>query len=265
MTLAAQGLRYGFRDRAVGSDVDLAIAAGEVVCLLGPNGSGKTTLIRTLLGFLAPLDGRITLDERALAEWPARERATRLAYVPQAAESYFDFSLLEMVEMGRTAHRGVFAQPGARDREQSHAALERLGLAALAERPIHRVSGGERQLTLIARALATEATHLLMDEPAANLDYGNQALILEEIARLRGAGAAVLFSTHHPDHALRIADRVVMIRDGGVMAAGATAQVVNSENLSALYGRPVEVAVVTSHDGVARRVCVPFVDGRSAR
>lgn len=257
MSLAAKGLRFGFPGRTVGEGVDLTLAPGEVVCLLGPNGSGKTTLMRTLLGLLPPLAGEVTLDGRALAQWPARERAARLAYVPQAAESYFDFSLLEMVEMGRTAHRGVFTRPGPRDRAQSQAALERLGIAALGPRPIHRVSGGERQLALIARALATEATHLLMDEPAANLDFGNQALILGEIARLRQAGAAVLFSTHHPDHALQIADRVVMFRDGHVMATGATEDEVNSRNLSALYGRPVEVALVASADGTPRRVCVP--------
>jgi iron complex transport system ATP-binding protein len=257
VTLAARALAFGFRERVVGRGVELAIPAGEVVCLLGPNGSGKTTLLRTLLGLIPPLGGSVTLDDRPLAEWPARERAKRLAYVPQAAESYFDFSVLEMVEMGRTAHRGIFSRPGARDIERAGAALDRLGIAALAERPIHRVSGGERQLALIARALATEATHILMDEPAANLDFGNQALVLEEIARLRGAGATVLFSTHHPDHALRIADRVVMLAKGGMMAAGRTDEVVNSENLSALYGRAIEVALVASREGTPRRVCVP--------
>jgi iron complex transport system ATP-binding protein len=119
------------------------------------------------------------------------------------------------------------------------------------------VSGASASWPSSRAALATEATHLLMDEPAANLDFGNQALILEEVARLRSAGAAVLFSTHHPDHALAIADRVVMLRGGGVMAAGPTADVVNSENLSALYGRPVEVVRVESADGTERRVCVP--------
>lgn len=257
MSLSARALRYGFPSRVVGDGVELELAAGEVVCVLGPNGSGKTTLIRTLLGLLAPLAGEVALDGRALSAWSARERAARLAYVPQAAESYFDFTLAEMVQMGRSAHRGVFARPGARDRERSAEALARVGLAPLAERPIHRVSGGERQLALIARALATEATHLLMDEPAANLDFGNQALVLEEIARLRAAGAAVLFSTHHPDHALRIGDRAVLVRRGGVMAAGAVREVLNSQNLSALYGRPVEVAEVRSADGSTRRVCVP--------
>ena len=262
MTLAARGLRYGFRDRVVGEGIDLALVPGEIACVLGPNGSGKTTLLRTLLGLLPPLAGEVTLDGTPLQQWSTRERATRIAYVPQASESYFDFTLRETVEMGRTAHRGVFAAASARDREQSSRALERMGLVALAERPIHRVSGGERQLALIARALATEARHLLMDEPAASLDFGNQALILEELAALRASGSAVLFSTHHPDHALRIADRAILIKAGRLMAAGAAAEVLNSENLSALYGRPVEVALVPSPDGTPRRVCVPLGTGR---
>jgi iron complex transport system ATP-binding protein len=244
MTLAAWRLRYGFPERTVGAGVDLMLDKAEVVCLLGPNGSGKTTLMRTLLGLLPPLEGQVDLDFRELSLWPARERAKRLAYVPQAAESYFDFSVLEMVEMGRAAHRGVFSRPSAQDREHARAAIDRLGMTALAERPIHRVSGGERQLALIARALATEATCVLMDEPTANLDYGNQGLILDEIARLRTAGAAVLFSTHNPDHALAIADRVILLKDGGVMASGATREVLTSATLSKLYGRELVVTDV---------------------
>ena len=257
MTLAARALDFGFRDHAVGRGVALELPAARIVCLLGPNGSGKTTLMRTLLGLIPPLAGEVVLDQSPLAEWPARARAARLAYVPQAAETYFDFSVREVVEMGRMAHRGLFAHPGREDRERAATALQRLGIAALAERPINRVSGGERQLALIARALATEATHLLMDEPTANLDYGNQARVLDEVARLREAGVGVLFSTHHPDQALRIADRALMIRGGAVMAAGEVAEVVNSENLSALYGRPIEVAEVRSADGSLRRVCIP--------
>lgn len=257
MTLAARALDFGFRDHVVGRALDCALEAGEVVCLLGPNGSGKSTLMRTLLGLLPRLAGEVTLDGRDLASWEAPARARRLAYVPQAADSYFDFSLREMVEMGRTAHRGVFASPGAGDREIALAALDRLGIAGLADRPVHAVSGGERQLALIARALATRADYLVMDEPTANLDYGNQARVLEEIARLKEAGIGVLFSTHHPEHAFRIADRVLLLASGRLAAQGPTLATLTPAALSALYGRPIEVATVTLADGTLHRACVP--------
>ena len=256
MSLAALGLRFGFGDRVVGEALDATLAQGEVACLLGPNGSGKTTLIRTLLGLLPPLGGRVALDERDLHSWSGRERALRLAYVPQAAESYFDFSVREMVEMGRTAHGGVFSRPSPADRAAAQAALERLGIAALAERPIQRVSGGERQLALIARALATGAPFLVMDEPTANLDFANQARVLDVIAGLRAAGTAVLFTTHHPDHALRIADRALLLRAGRVLASGAVAATVTSENLTELYGQPIDVVAVPGAGGAPVRVCV---------
>jgi ABC-type cobalamin/Fe3+-siderophores transport system ATPase subunit len=255
MTLSAHALDYGFATRSVGHGIELSLAAGEIVCLLGANGSGKTTLLRTLLGVLAPLAGRVMLEDRELSRWPYRARAARIAYVPQAAEGDFDFTVAEVVEMGRSARRGLFEAPRAGDRAAAHAALERLGIAHLAERPIHRVSGGERQLALIARALATEATFLLMDEPTANLDFGNQSLILAEVARLRAHGAGVLFSTHHPDHALRIADSVVLLKAGAIMAAGPTATTATSQSLTALYGQRVDVVTVEAPGG-PRAVCI---------
>ncbi len=256
MSLAAQGLAFGYPGRVVGRGFDMALEAGEVLCVLGPNGAGKTTLFRTLLGLIPPLAGRVTVGGTDVRAVPRAQVARALAYVPQAMSSAFDFTLLDVVEMGRTAHLAAFASPSRRDRERSMQSLERLGIGDLAERPIHTVSGGERQLALIARALATEATHLLMDEPTANLDFGNQSLILDEVARLKATGAAILFSTHHPDHALRIADRVVMLRGGAVLAAGPTSATLNSENLSALYGRPIDVLEVASGDGTRRRTCV---------
>jgi iron complex transport system ATP-binding protein len=256
MTLEARALAIGYGARVVAAGVEVALRPGEITCLLGPNGSGKTTLLRTLLGVLPALGGEVRLDERPLAQWPARERAQRLAYVPQAASGEFDFTVLEMAEMGRTPALGLFGAPRLRDRLAVLEALDRLGIAHLADRPIDAVSGGERQLAYIARALATHATHLLMDEPTASLDFANQALILDEIARLAREGASVLLSTHHPDHALRIADHALLLADGALVAAGPAVATLNSENLSALYGRPIEVAEVASTDGAAGRFCI---------
>jgi len=236
MSLQSRNLAFGYRGRSVGSGVDIALEPGRVLCLLGPNGSGKTTLMRTLLGLLPPLAGEVHLDGRPLADWKPHERARRVAYVPQAAETYFDFSVAEMVGMGRTAHRGLFARPSRRDAQVASEALASMRIEALADRPIHGVSGGERQLALIARALATEAALLVLDEPTANLDFGNQVRVLAEIVRLRERGIAVLLCSHDPGHALEVADEVLLIKDGKTFARGIPSDVINDANLSSLYG-----------------------------
>jgi iron complex transport system ATP-binding protein len=242
VTLAARALAFGHGQRVVGSGLDLSLAVGEALCILGPNGAGKTTLMRTLLGLLPALGGTITLGGDDLAALPRVEIARRVAYVPQSSPLAFDFTLEEIAVMGRTSHLGAFASPGARDFEIARAALERLGVGPLAGRPIGEVSGGERQLALIARALAAEARAIVMDEPTANLDFGNQARVLDEIERLKAAGIAILLCTHNPDHAFQVADEVLLLAEGRVLERGATAAVLTSANLSRLYSIPVEVA-----------------------
>ena len=236
MTLEARALAFGYPGRPVGSGIDLTLEKGRVLCLLGPNGSGKTTLMKTLLGLLPAQGGEVRVDGRDVASLGARERASALAYVPQAAETHFDYSLAEMVEMGRTSHRGLFARPAPADARIAREALETLGIAALAERPIHRVSGGERQLALIARALATEAPLLVLDEPTANLDFGNQMRVLGEVVRLRERGIGILLCSHDPGHALEVADEVLLIKGGKTFARGRAADAITDDNLSRLYG-----------------------------
>ncbi|MBL8529250.1 MAG: ABC transporter ATP-binding protein [Burkholderiales bacterium] len=261
MELRAEALSYGYPGRIIGSDVEVALTAGEIVCVLGPNGGGKTTLFRTLLGLLPVQAGHIALGGRPLQDWSRRNVARVVGYVPQAHAAQFAFTVREIVLMGRTAHVGAFAAPSHRDRAAADTALATLGIGHLADRVYTEVSGGERQLTLIARALAQEAELLLLDEPTASLDFGNQLRVLDQLRALAERGIGVLFSTHDPDHAFLCAERVVMLRDGRILATGRPGEVITHDNLKRLYGVEVEVVTATLADGRASQLCVPGLAG----
>ncbi|QNN46279.1 ABC transporter ATP-binding protein [Thermomonas brevis] len=252
MILHAEQLVYRHAPGAppVLDDVSLALDAGEILCLLGPNGTGKTTLLRCLIGSLQPESGSIRIDgERDV---PARRRALTLAYVPQAGVGG-SLSLLDVALMGRTPHLRPLAMPGARDRRLALEALERVGIAHLAQRPFDRVSGGERQLALIARALAQQPRLFLMDEPTASLDLGNQARVLSTLRALADDGLALLVTSHQPDHALLLDARVAALRDGRIHTAGHATEVLQAHTLSALYDTPIDVL---ARNG-APAACVP--------
>ena len=249
MILEGRGLAIGYGSRVVGRGLDVALAEGEVLALLGPNGGGKTTLLKTLLGLVPPLAGEIRLDGAPLGRIGVRRRAGLVAYVPQVHAGTFAFTVEEIVLMGRSAHSGLFAAPTPRDRAVAREALERLGIAHLARRPYTMISGGERQLALIARALAQEPRVVILDEPTASLDFGNQGKVMREIGALARGGLAVAFSTHDPNHALRHADRAMLIRDGACLAAGPSASVLTPETLGALYR--TGIAVVADAHGRA--------------
>lgn len=240
MILAGQNLTIGYSDRTVGSGLDVQLQTGEVLALLGPNGGGKTTLLKTLLGLLPPKAGTILLDDTPLDQLSVRERAKRIAYVPQTHAGTFAFTVETVVLMGRTAHGDLLSRPSARDREIAHAMLERLGIAALAQRPYTMISGGERQLALLARALAQEPQFVVLDEPTASLDFGNQGRVMREIRALAAAGHGVLFTTHDPNHALRTADRAYLLRNGERIAEGPTQDVLTQLRLEELYSAPVD-------------------------
>jgi iron complex transport system ATP-binding protein len=238
--LEAEHLAIGYGERVVGRALSLKLAAGEVLALLGPNGGGKSTLLKTLLGLLPALAGEVRLDGKPLSASSLRERARLIAYVPQSSASTFAFTVETMVVMGRTAHGGLFSRPAEADHRIARAMLERFAIGHLAERPYPLISGGERQLTLLARALAQEPRFVVLDEPTASLDFGNQGKVLREIRALAASGLGVLFTTHDPNHALRAADRAFLLRDGRRLADGDVKQVLTREHLEELYGSPVE-------------------------
>ena len=240
MSLEGRGLAIGYGAFRVGEELDVAVEHGELVMLLGPNGCGKSTLFRTLLGLIPALAGEV-----------------RVAYVPQSTLGYFPFTVLDTVLMGRAAHHGPFSAPGRGDREAAAAALGRLGLDELSERAFTRLSGGQRQLVLIARALAQRSGYVVMDEPTASLDFGNQVRVLGTVRDVADAGAGVLVASHDPDQALRVADRVVVMAAGRIVAQGAPREILTDALLEATYGVPVRVADVTAGDRVLGRTCYP--------
>jgi iron complex transport system ATP-binding protein len=245
--LQSDALEVGYPGRSVGAGLSLSVSTGEVLVLLGPNACGKTTWLKTLLGLLPPRQGEVHLLGRPLTTYGSRERARLMAYVPQSQVSTFGFSALELVVMGRTAHLGLLERPTTRDRAVALDAMRRMGIEDLAQRSIHQISGGQRQLVLIARALAQEPRVVLLDEPTASLDFGNQGRVLHAMRALAQQGLAVLFTTHDPNQAIRHADRAVLMRDGGVLASGAVNEVVHLDGLRRLYR--AEVVEVSDHNG----------------
>ena len=251
--LQASALSIGYQGHTVAAGIDLAVQRGEVLCLLGPNGAGKTTLFKTLLGLIPALGGEVTIGGRPIGSLTRTELAQSMAYVPQAQVMEFAYTVLDLVLMGRTAHLGPFSAPGARDHERAQAALADLGIAELASAEANRISGGQRQLCLVARALAQDAPLLVMDEPTASLDLGNRLLVLERVRALSAQGYGVVFSTHDPDQARDLATTVAVIAGGRLAAYGTPHETLTGPTLSAVYG----VAVTVERTESGRYVVAP--------
>ena len=239
--LEVKSLAFGFPGRVVGRDVSFTLGAGEVMCVLGPNGGGKTTLFRTLLGLLEKHSGSISLEGQPLEQLSRTEIARRVGYVPQGHSAYFAYTVRDFVLMGRTAHLGMFSVPGNKDREVALRALASLGIDELANKPVTEISGGERQLALVARALAQQPKLLVLDEPTASLDFGNQVRVLQKIAALGASGIAILFSSHDPDHAFLCARRALLLAEGRVLEIGTPRDVIRPDTLERMYRVSVQV------------------------
>jgi iron complex transport system ATP-binding protein len=223
-------------------DVSFRLPAGTVTAVLGPNGSGKTTLVRCAAGLLTPQAGSVT-------------RHGPVAFVPQAHGSAFAYSALDMVVMGRVRHIHVFGTPTRADRQAALKAMHQVGVAHLSGRRFPTLSGGEQQLVLIARAVASGSPILALDEPAAGLDLHHQARVLSLLQTLAADGMAVLLTTHHPDHALFLADRVVLMRAPADVRVGRPDHLLTDDVLTSLYGIQVHT-VVYHHDGGTDRAIV---------
>jgi iron complex transport system ATP-binding protein len=239
------------------SQVSFNLDPGEVFCLLGPNGSGKSTLLKCIAQLLSSPTGRVLLDRENLGQLPSGKIAKLLGFVPQSLVSAFPFKVADIVVMGRASRISVVSSPSKTDQHHAIKAMEKLGIAHLAQRPCNRLSGGEWQMVLIARALTQSPRVLLLDEPTSHLDLGNQIKILEVVDSLSKEGMTIIMASHFPDHAFLSAHKVGILKNKSLKGMGHPDQVLTQTLLEDTYDTPIRIIRVGN--GVNRKICVPLL------
>ena len=257
MSLKIENLSFSYGERSVLKNVSFEADFGEFWSILGANGVGKSTLFRCVLGLLTPSCGQRMLDGKDLSFLTAAELARKLAYIPQSHNPVFNYNVFDMVLMGTTAQTGKFSSPGKMQNKLAEDALERLGISHLSHRGYANLSGGERQLVLIARAIAQQAKILIMDEPSASLDFGNRLRVMQTVQNLTKEGYCVIQSTHDPEQAYLYSDKILAMHEGQVLACGTPREILDAELISKLYGVAVEIHSIQND---ALRVCIPKGD-----
>ena len=254
MSVEVRNLSFSYADRPVLNDINFHVEEGEFVSILGSNGVGKSTLFRCMLGLLSGYTGEVLINGQDSRKMTARESARQVAYIPQSSNPSFNYSVFDIVLMGSTASLSSFASPGKKDFERCEWALEKIGIKELSDRCFHRLSGGEKQLVMLARALTQNAPILMLDEPTANLDFGNQLRILQQMNSLSREGYTIIQTTHHPEQSFMFSDRILAVSEGRLLLDGKPSEVLTREIMRELYG--VEVDVLSLYDDKAR-ICIP--------
>ena len=236
VTIRVEGLCARLGRRAVLHDIDATLAPGALIGIIGPNGAGKSTLVRAMLGLIDTTRGRVTIDGRAIATLPPRDRGRAIAYLPQGQTLHWPLSVERLVALGRLPHLGPLSRIGAADPDAIAAAMARTDVAHLADRIATELSGGERARVMLARALAVGAPGLAVDEPLAALDPGHQIDVMQLLAREAQAGGLVIAVLHDLSMAARYCDRLLLLDRGTLIADGAPDAVLTQDRLRAVYG-----------------------------
>lgn len=257
--ISLQNLSCGYGHHYIIKNLSFDVNANDVVCLLGPNGVGKTTLFKTILGFLSPKGGNIFIKNKNISDMNHSQMAKHVAYVPQSQDTTFNFTAMEMVLMGRTVYLGRFSSPGAKDMEKAEEVMEWLGILQLKDKMFMELSGGQRQLVIIARALSQNPDVLIMDEPTSALDYGNQLIVLEQIKRLAKEGLAVIMTSHSPNHAFLCANRVILLQKNFSYAVGDVDTIISEKSLAQTYNAQIKITTVNVY-GREIKGCIPIFD-----
>ena len=258
MKLTAERLSCGYGKQAIIKNIGFSLSEGEVLGVVGPNGSGKTTLFRALMRFLPLLSGRVEMDGEDAAGLPLNVFAQKMSYIPQSHTPAFSYTVEEMAMMGRASHIPPFGSPGKKDREAVSEALRTLRILHLKDKYYTEISGGERRLALIARALCQQARILVMDEPSADLDYANQRLVQDTVQELKERGYGIILSTHAPEYPFSVATRVLLLKDGETVAYGEPKEALTAQTLRSAFVVAMDVVEVTDSNGNRRRMCLPL-------
>ena len=237
-----ENLHFSYDETEILHGVSADLPAGDIYALFGPNGSGKTTLLKCLAGLMKPQKGEIAICGQAMCKAKPREVSRLLSYVPQEHQLSFPFSVREIVLMGRTPHLGGVRGPKAEDVQMAEAAITQVGISELSERPYTQLSGGQRQLVMIARALAQDTPVVILDEPTSALDFKNQIHIWKMLSMLKEQGKTVIVCTHDPNHVLWFCDTVLVLCQGRLLRQGPVREVMVNELLNQLYGDICEMS-----------------------
>lgn len=254
MNLEVKNFSYSYHNHEVLKNISFNVDENTLLCILGPNGVGKSTMFKCILHLLKKYEGQILLDGENLKKYTPVELAKKIAYVPQSHNPVFNYSVFEMVLMGTTAQFSMMSKPSKRQKKIAEECLEKIEISYLKDRKFINLSGGERQLVLIARALAQQAKIIIMDEPTSDLDYGNQIKVLNTVKKLSKEGYIIIQSTHNPDQAFLYADKVLALYNKEMIAFGTPREIMSSNLIKKLY--KVDVELNSLYDDKVR-VCVP--------
>ncbi len=259
MRLRIKNLTCGYRNKPTLCQVSFEVAEGELLSILGPNGVGKTTLFKTILGLIEALGGEIMIDQENIHALSPANLAKLIAYVPQSQYLPFPFRVIDIVVMGRLAHLGIFASPKQEDYTIADKILDKLGILALRDQRYSEISGGERQIVIIAKALVQQPRFIIMDEPTSNLDLGNQMKVLSEIQKLKQEGIGVIMTTHYPNHAFLLTSKTILIKKSKQILYGSCEEILTKENIDSAYGVESMVTTIRDIKGSTYKICVPLL------
>lgn len=257
--LQVKNISGGYGKKIICKNISFSISNGETLCVIGPNGSGKSTLIKLILGLLKNENGEILLENKNIAKLKPKEIAKIMAYVPQQYDTSIPMRVIDMVILGRASYINHFSMPTKEDEKIAFESLKMLDIDNLADKHYDTLSGGYKQLVLIARALCQKPKILIMDEPTASLDYANQQIVLKTIKKLAEKKYAIIFSSHNIDQAFACANSVLLLKNGELLGFGNPVEIITQKNLENAYNIPIEVIQTTDSHFNKRIFCRFFV------